>query len=187
MRQGLQDKLKARYPELLKNLDGDASSTPLAAWGIECPDGWYRLLDMLCRTVSKEAAWINEKHPELGFKVAAEQIKEKFGTMRFYYSLDLHSDQSFQELPLELKARTDMVMFTIRGAVSLAENLTEKVCVGCGMLTDEKSSSAFPYAQCQQCADVRAKRQGYALNRLSELDEELGLYNPPADKDNEKE
>ncbi len=43
--------------------------------GCECGEGWY---DMLEATLS----WIAEAHPTAWFK--ASQIKEKFGTLRFY-------------------------------------------------------------------------------------------------------
>ena len=187
MKQELQDKLKAQYPELLRNLDGDVTAAPLSMWGIECPNGWYHLLDMLCRTVSREVARINKEHPELELKVAAEQIKEKFGTLRFYYSQDLRSDHEFQELAPDLKAKVDRSTLLIRGAVSFAEDLSEKVCVGCGILTDNRSSAGFPYAQCVRCTTLRARKSGYALDRLVDLDEELGLYRPPADDSNNME
>ena len=50
---------------------------PLALFGIECDDGWYDLL----RDLIKEIKVIVEKD-NLDVKVV--QIKEKFGTLRFY-------------------------------------------------------------------------------------------------------
>ena len=45
----------------------------LAAWGFECGDGWYNLIDELSAKL--------EPHG-----VVAMQVKEKFGELRFYIS-----------------------------------------------------------------------------------------------------
>ena len=47
-------------------------------WGFECGDGWYQLLyDLSLELVNYQA-----EHPELN--IEAEQVKSKFGTLRFY-------------------------------------------------------------------------------------------------------
>lgn len=52
-------------------------------WGFECDDGWYELIYSLCEKIQ---AYINEaKCPQ----VIATQIKEKFGSLRFYIAFDI--------------------------------------------------------------------------------------------------
>lgn len=46
-------------------------------WGFECGDGWFGLLDRL----SAKLEAINQKGQ---FKIEASQVKEKFGSLRFY-------------------------------------------------------------------------------------------------------
>lgn len=52
--------------------------------------GWYSLVDELCTDIERELA------PELAKRFSVDQIKEKFGTLRFYWRLgdrgDLHVD-----------------------------------------------------------------------------------------------
>lgn len=48
----------------------------LMVFGFECGDGWYNLLNTLCRDIKK----IN-KDPNF----IVSQVKEKYGTLRFYY------------------------------------------------------------------------------------------------------
>jgi hypothetical protein len=59
-------------------------------FGLECDEGWYPLLDKLCKKIEQ---LIDTKYPELKtqenpFEVM--QVKEKFGTLRFYtnFSID---------------------------------------------------------------------------------------------------
>lgn len=86
----------------------------------ECGDGWYNILNCLLRGISwaisndyyrdkkmpyNEQVPINA--PEYNFQI--RQVKEKFGTLRFYYSVD--------------KLREE-----IRGMVTMAELLSECTC-----------------------------------------------------------
>ena len=52
-------------------------------WGFECDDGWYELIYSLC---DKIQAYIDEAKCQ---QVIATQVKEKFGSLRFYTALDL--------------------------------------------------------------------------------------------------
>ena len=66
----------------------------------DCPKGWYSLVDPLIKMVE-----------ELGGKVY--QIKEKFGSLRFYYSLN------------DLEGK-------VRQAVDKAEKESVTICQECG-------------------------------------------------------
>lgn len=75
-------------------------------WGIECDNGWYDIIDNLCGEIQDYC----DKNPEAG-QVAASQIKEKFGSLRFYYNGG---------------------SAPIRNLVEQAENLSEHTCETCG-------------------------------------------------------
>lgn len=62
--------LRATYPNLYQEYGGDMRRTCMH-WGFECGDGWFELLKEL-----------SAKLEPLG--VVAAQVKEKFGTLRFY-------------------------------------------------------------------------------------------------------
>ena len=62
----LTQKLLNKYPKLF-------SDGPF--WGAECGDGWYNILDNLCGSIASYRDVDN---------VIIDQIKEKFGTLRFY-------------------------------------------------------------------------------------------------------
>lgn len=79
MKGDLQIKLVKKYPNLYKNFGGDVRQT-LMAFGFECGDGWFKLIDEL-----------SAKLEPLG--IVAEQVKEKWGGLRFY--IGLGSDEAF--------------------------------------------------------------------------------------------
>ena len=72
MRKELQDKLVASYPGIFADVGGDPASSPIA-FGIDCDDGWYGIIDALCAAIKARK-----------LDVVAEQCKEKFGGLRFY-------------------------------------------------------------------------------------------------------
>lgn len=83
-----QKNLKEKYPELFP-LDVDIR-TSIALFGIECGAGWYKLLDELCADIIKLAKEENVRFP------VVRQIKEKFGTLRFY--LDIETDAMYERI-----------------------------------------------------------------------------------------
>lgn len=103
----LEHQLRDKYPDLFVDLYGDPTQTCMA-WGLECDDGWYTILDVLCRQIQHHQQWNMKKHLH---PVVVEQVKEKFGTLRFYY-----------------RGGDD----TIAGLVQMAEAISGKTCERCG-------------------------------------------------------
>lgn len=82
MTEELELKLVAKYPKILKNHGGDMMKTCMH-WGMEHGDGWYDLLD----EGMEQIQYFCDLCPS-GIQLVADQIKEKFGTLRFYYSIE---------------------------------------------------------------------------------------------------
>jgi hypothetical protein len=98
MRQDLDDFLCARYPALYaeRNLDAGLSCMARGFPG----DGWFAILDAVSEVLTLDAA-------SGGYPLEpARQVKEKFGTLRFY---------------VEASPRG-------RGALDLAEEMSARVC-----------------------------------------------------------
>jgi hypothetical protein len=86
-------------------------------WGFECGDGWFNILDQLMSNIQHYIDW-NNKNFEKGYKqykqvpqVTLDQVKEKFGTLRFYYT-----------------GGDDV----IDGMVRMAESMSAVTCEQCG-------------------------------------------------------
>jgi hypothetical protein len=93
--------------------------------GFATGSGWYPLIETLCFNIQSHIDWNNnmaEKYPDMKYKaikqVQVAQIKEKFGTLRFYY--DGGND-------------------IIAGMVSMAESLSGQICEECGDKGERRS------------------------------------------------
>jgi hypothetical protein len=78
MKKANENKIFKKYPKLFpggRNVDKKKS---LMYWGICCNDGWYDLIDKLCADLRQ----MIDKESLEGIQV--EQVKEKFGGLRFY-------------------------------------------------------------------------------------------------------
>jgi len=73
MRKDLELKLAKKYPNLYQNYGASIYKSPMG-WGFTCGDGWYDIID-----------WLSSILEVIG-GIVAEQVKEKFGSLRFYYS-----------------------------------------------------------------------------------------------------
>jgi len=104
MNQELQQKLFDKYPLLFAQHDLDMKETCMC-WGIETGDGWFDLIDTLCKTIQSYIT-LNHK-PQVEFV----QVKEKFGTLRVY------------------TAGGDDI---IHGMIWFAESLSGTICEVCG-------------------------------------------------------
>ena len=115
MKQELDELLCAKYPKIFKDRHGDMRET-LMCWGFECGDGWYNTINLLCANIQHHVDWKQEQKEKYNrgegcSQVVAVQIKEKFGTLRFYYN---GGDD------------------TIDGMVRMAESMSAVTCEECG-------------------------------------------------------
>ena len=90
MKQELDKLLCEKYPKMMINRNKSMQETCMC-WGFECGNGWFTILDQLMSNIQHHIDW-NNKNFEKGYKqykqvpqVTLDQVKEKFGTLRFYY------------------------------------------------------------------------------------------------------
>lgn len=76
----LEELLVKRFPTIFRDYRGPASQTCMA-WGMSCGDGWYHLLWNACKAIEEEL----EGTP---YVFIADQVKEKFAGLRFYYHIE---------------------------------------------------------------------------------------------------
>ena len=84
------DRLAKDFPFMRAEADANKAgriNDLYATFGCECGDGWYKLLHDLCTEITQ--AYI-EQGLEPDVKIG--QIKEKYGTLRFYYSSSINLD-----------------------------------------------------------------------------------------------
>jgi hypothetical protein len=84
MKEELQLELVKKYPKILKDFRGDPRQTCLA-FGIETGSGWYELLDKCMNKLQYFCDLCSKEGREV--QVVANQVKEKYGSLRFYVSV----------------------------------------------------------------------------------------------------
>ena len=141
MNNELDAKLCAEFPDIFIQRNMDMKETCMC-WGFECSDGWYQLIYDLCRVIEnhiqdvnfnieyhKEAGIISEDEPTEAIACHATQVKEKFGTLRFY---------------------TDYEDEYISGAISMAEHVSTHTCEVCGKQGKSRVNHGWYYVSCDE-------------------------------------
>ena len=123
------EELKEQYPSLLR--------VPF-----ECGEGWHDVLSQLCAQLQaiKEVTEIS---------ITATQIKEKYGTLRFYYSTDMDSN---------VAGEPNVWWSIICSVVSAAENKTEHICEVCGEFGKTITINSFLTTLCPKC-EAQARKE----------------------------
>lgn len=94
-----------KYPLIFAKRNGLPSET-LMSFGFECGDGWYNIIDALCNCIQTYIKYA----PNIP-QVVALQVKEKYGTLRFY----IHGGDPY-----------------IDGMITMAEAISGRTCEICG-------------------------------------------------------
>ncbi len=128
MEEKLQQQLYKKYPKILKNLNGDPSETCMSAMhgGISIGAGWYELLDRLLSSLQFNTD--RNYYPQ----VVADQIKEKFGALRFYHHFEDNPEYgSFAQRLIDPQYgnRPDTYL---AGMISFASSMSSTICENCG-------------------------------------------------------
>ncbi len=84
MKEELDQQLCKKYPLIFADRNKSMMETCMC-WGFEHGDGWYPIIDSLCGNIQNHIDW-QTKQGKTVPQVVATQVKEKFGTLRFYYN-----------------------------------------------------------------------------------------------------
>jgi len=115
MKQEYDTYLCTTFPKMFVNRYKPMTETTMC-WGFDCGDGWYNIIRVLCSNIQHHIDWRNRKNEldpnqPIVPQVTVDQVKEKFGTLRFYYT-----------------GGDDY----IDGLVSMAESMSGVTCEECG-------------------------------------------------------
>jgi hypothetical protein len=130
-----------KYPDLFQNRLKSPRESPMG-FGIECNLGWYEIISNVCWMIKQHEdnkKWRKEylekndperlaSEPEY-FPVKFDQIKEKYGGLRIYFS---GGDEY------------------VEGLVSMAEAISYTICEVCGN-KGEPNKSGWISTLCEKC------------------------------------
>ena len=146
MKQELDELLCTTYPKLFADRNKPMNETAMC-WGFCCGDGWFNIINLLCDNIQHHIDW-NNKNFEKGYtqykqvpQVTVKQVKEKFGTLSFYYE---GGDEH------------------ISGMVRMAESISGVTCEVCGGL-GERGGNGWITTLCKQHRDEREAKRAKEL------------------------
>lgn len=137
-------------------------------WGCECGDGWYFIIDSLC----KKLKCIEEK---FNVKIIFDQVKEKYGTLRIYWHIELgdrwitKKDKYLLDGKEKANVLTheyniivdkklcpifDIVHDQIDYHVNMTEYISSIICEKCGMSGATQSEGGWITTLCDKCKSV---------------------------------
>jgi len=136
------------------------------AYGLECSSGWYHILRDCCQAITDE-------YDKAGIPVdfIPEQIKEKFGTLRFYYDYEdapvaihavdsLNSGSSLRFMPADNGNDDEKTVLRqkIAKIVRDAEIKSASTCEFCGKQGTLRRDLPWIKTLCEKCyAKMRKK------------------------------
>lgn len=133
-----------KYPALFEYAASKESKHAIA-WGITCHDGWFHLIDTLCATLDRLTVDYIKRRAEAGLpeetvNLRVVQVKEKFGSLRFYvYGIPVAPD----------------VPNAFHAVIGMAEALSSSLCESCGAPAKLEGERGWWRTECEPC---RAKR-----------------------------
>ena len=133
MRKELDEELCRKYPQIFCNRHAPMTQTAMC-WGFDCGDGWYNIIDAVCAMIQNHER-TNKLNNVVMPPVIATQVKEKYGTLRFYYT-----------------GGDDY----INGVVAMAEYMSRVTCETCGAPGEIREDGWI-----RTLCDEHAKEQGY--------------------------
>jgi hypothetical protein len=132
MKEELRKKLVDKYPKIFS-----------PDFIFEHGDGWYWLIDKLCTTLQFNTNYNNMP------QIKAAQIKEKFGTLRFYHK--------------RIEGGTPKCA---RGIISLAEELSSCICEECGASgATTRNNCGWLSTKCIKCS-IQTEDLDPDINRM---------------------
>ena len=133
MNQELDQHLTKQFPQIFViNRGTNHENRPdQLTWGFECDDGWYQLIHDLCQSIMVHCETTGDPVP------VAEQVKEKFGELRFYVD---HASEGVYKI------------------ISQFEDYSYKVCETCGKPGRRRLDLGWISVLCDYHYDERKKR-----------------------------
>ena len=121
----LQNELYKNFPKIFKEKDLNIQQSCMA-WGIETGNGWYWLINNLCKMLM----W-DERTGKMHYTPpTALQVKEKYGTLRFYVNGANDRQDSY---------------------IAFAEYLSGSICETCGSTKDVSQTGGWIRTRCLTC------------------------------------
>jgi len=142
MRKELDEALCAKYPLIFKDRNADMRTTAMC-WGLDCGDGWYNIIDVLCGKLCSEYYAAKSRYEFIKDKVG-EKMYGGSGDTITQGEIDLRKqimDEEASKVPVasQVKEKFGGLRFYVQAAtdkhyqyISFAESMSHRTCEQCG-------------------------------------------------------
>lgn len=120
--------LLEKYPKIFIQHSLSPQKTAMC-WLFECGDGWFWLIKHLCAQLQWDID--RNEYPQ----IEATQVKEKFGSLRFYVN-NSNNEQS--------------------AMITLSERLSEFICEDCGSTDNVTQTRGYIRSLCKKCQNLKS-------------------------------
>ncbi len=192
MKPELDAALCAKYPKMFVNRNKPMNETCMC-WGFSCGDGWYNIIDSLCEAMTytyktslkvekdraikmgiQKSEWADADDDAYYLDVDApqvivDQVKEKYGTLRFYYHLEF--EPNIRELAYgenhdpEARKVAERFCSYMDGIVHYAECLSARTCEETGLPGEMHVSGGSRYGWYRTLNREFAKTDEFCTSR----------------------
>jgi len=167
-----------RYPEIFRDRQAPASQTAMC-WGFECGDGWFALIDTLCKSLMHDSHQARESYENrLTTRVAIDEGKIRPTDSNFVCLNEYASDAAIAtakeqweykktHLPmaLQVKEKFGGLRFYVTDAtdaqyvmIGFAESMSYRICENCGTTKDARCwQEGWHRTLCISCAKTEGK------------------------------
>ena len=139
MKPKLDKQLCKKYPYIFRDRNASETETCMC-WGFP-DDGWYKLIEDICEKIVE----IKKKS---GIQYVADQVKEKFGGLRF----TCHDDKRLLKISREVRS---VYRNELRAFISNREMESFSICEVCGSNQGKLSKTGWIKCLCDNCLKER--------------------------------
>ena len=110
-----------KFPEIFRQRHLSCMETCMC-WGFEIGEGWHDLIHSTCEKLELIRTTFN-------VTIEASQIKEKFGTLRFYF--DAHANENEDKSNMD-QEKWNLIYDVINDIIDSSERKSGYICEKCG-------------------------------------------------------
>lgn len=134
-----------KYPLIFADRNKPMTETCMC-WGFNVGKGWHELLYNLCEKIDK-------LYKLTGIGAKASQVKEKFGSLRFYTSPSLNEQIKEAKAKNKVDSETaPIIVEIINDCIDIAEHKSDKICAECEeYYYDKITIGGWVYDICENC------------------------------------
>jgi hypothetical protein len=142
MKRELDSQLCEKYPLIFKDRNADMRTTAMC-WGLECGDGWYNIIDVLCGLLTSDYRQAKSRYDSIKDKVGqvANEWSKKIVTQEQIDEAKAKLDEETLKVPVavQVKEKFGGLRFYVQAAtdkhyqyISFAESMSYRTCEECG-------------------------------------------------------